>query len=161
MQNSWPHQENCALHYGNPRDAKFEQHNIVSVPIPWLMVTAWDGKPVKSISVNRRCAGSLARVLAVIWSAAGKSQDVINEWGLNLYGGGYVFRQMRNGRALSMHSYGCAVDFDPSRNQQGDDDPYLGDCPIVVAAFEAEGWTWGGRWKGAKCDWMHFQAAKV
>lgn len=159
--NNWPKQSECSTFYGDPRLSDFEGMHLVSVPVPWMMVTAWDGQRVRSIRVNRRCADSLSRVLATIWSAAGKSQDVINEWGLNLYGGGYVFRQMRNGRALSMHSYGCAVDFDPSRNQQGDDDPYLGDCPIVVAAFEAEGWTWGGRWKGAKCDGMHFQAAKV
>lgn len=159
MPNNWPHQSECSTFYGNPRDKNFEAHNIVSVPVPWLMVTAWDGQRVKSIRVNRRCADSLARIMAVIWSAAGKSQDVINGWGLNLYGGGYNFRTMRGGKSLSMHAYGCAVDFDPSRNQQGDDDPYLMDRPIVVAAFENEGWTWGGRWRNA--DGMHFQAAQV
>jgi hypothetical protein len=157
--NNWPNQPDCAAFYGDPRLSDFEGKHLVVMPVPWLMVTAWDGKPVKGIRVNRKCADSLARILAVIWSAAGKSQDIINEWGLNKYGGGYAFRQMRNGKSLSMHSYGCAVDFDPSFNAMGDPDPHLADCQIVIAAFEAEGWAWGGRWSNP--DGMHFQAARV
>jgi len=157
--NNWPHQENCALHYGNPRDAKFEQRNIVTVPFPWLAVTSWDGKRVKGARVHRDCANSLARIFAVIWSAAGNSQDVINEWGMNKFGGGYAFRQIRGGKSLSMHAYGCAVDFDPGRNPLGGQHPHFSECPIVLAAFDVEGWVWGGSWQ--RKDGMHWQAARV
>jgi hypothetical protein len=58
-----------------------------------------------------------------------------------------------------MHSYGAAVDFDPDRNGLGDPTPAMD--PRVVAAFKAEGWTWGGDWSPRNRDGMHFQAASV
>jgi len=159
--NTWPKQSECLSFYGNPRDPKFESHDLVSVPFPWLAVTSWSGERVKGALVHKKCAASLERIFALLWLAAKQSQDTINEWGLNKFGGGYVFRQMRGGKSLSMHSYGCAVDFDPARNAMGDDTPHLKDCPLVLAAFKAEGWTWGGNWKGRSVDAMHFQAATI
>jgi hypothetical protein len=75
---------------------------------------------------------------------------------------------------LSQHAWGLAVDVNPLQN------PYIGpdgsvrnryarpyvdrsqDLPgmihegdVVVCAFAAIGWSWGGRWSGAK-DTMHF-----
>jgi hypothetical protein len=76
---------------------------------------------------------------------------------MHLFGGAYNFRVMRGGSSLSMHAYGCAVDFDPARNGFGSRNPYLAKCPAVLEAFKREGWTWGGTWK--KPDGMHFQAA--
>lgn len=158
--NQWPKQSNCVEYYGNPRDAKFETEHLITVPFPWMAVLAWDTKQsVKGALVNKKCADSLARVFAVLWSAAGQSQDVINGWGLNKYGGGYNFRQMRGSSRLSMHAYGCAVDFDPARNGMGAKDPHFAHCPIVTAAFKSEGWVWGGDWKNP--DGMHWQAAIV
>jgi hypothetical protein len=157
--NKWPKQSAAEQFYGNPSAADFERRNIVNVSVPWMMVTAWDGKQVKNIRVHHKCAQSLGRILAVIWSIAGKSQDVINKWGLNKYGGGYAFRPMRGGRSLSMHAFGCAVDFDPERNPLGGQHPHFAECPIVLEAFATEGWTWGGSWQ--RRDGMHWQAARV
>lgn len=154
---TWPKQSECPTFYGNPRDKEFES-NLVAVPFPWMAVTAWDGKPVKGARVHRKCARSLERIFAILWSAAGQSQDTINEWGLNKFGGGYCFRQMRGSKRLSMHSYGCAVDFDPVRNAMGRKG-HLSECFIVLAAFKAEGWVCGTDWKHP--DPMHFQAARV
>ena len=159
MTPTWPKQSECPTYYGNPRDKNFERDNLVTVQFPWMTVTAWDGKRVKGAKVHHKCARSLERVFAIIWSAAGESQDTINEWGMNKYGGGYCFRQMRGSKSLSMHSYGCAVDFDPVRNAMGDNTPHFAECPIVLAAFKAEGWIWGGNWH--RKDGMHFQAARV
>lgn len=59
-------------------------------------------------------------------------------------------------KPLSLHSWGIAVDINPSRNAYG----RPGDLPLAfVEAFEARGWNWGGRWAAPHQDWMHFQAA--
>ncbi|WP_040097376.1 M15 family metallopeptidase [Aeromonas australiensis] len=162
---SWPHQSEVDTFYGNPRgrngeaSAKWESENIVRIKTPWKLVTAWDFAPVSSIRVHRRCSESLIAVFEQIWAAAGNDQLKINEWGMNLFAGGYNFRLMRGGTRLSMHSWGCAVDFDSSRNSFGDSTPNFQNIPAVLTAFESQGWTWGGKWK--KPDGMHWQAASV
>lgn len=78
---------------------------------------------------------------------------------MHLYGGGYNFRLMRRSTRLSLHSWGCAVDFDPARNGFGDTTPHFEHFPAVLNAFANQGWTWGGKW--SKPDGMHWQAADV
>ena len=64
-------------------------------------------------------------------------------------------------RNLSEHSYGAAIDFDPTRNAMGGRDnadsgpSLLRQHMDFVEVFEAAGWTWGGRWRMK--DDMHFQ----
>lgn len=162
---AWPKQSECNSFYGDPRGSngwpspKWEKENLMLVPAPWKLVTAWDGSPVRGIRCHIKCAESLERVLAEIWEAAGRRQDVIDLWGMNLFGGGYNFRVMRGGSALSMHSWGCAVDFDPARNVFGSKKINFVHCPAVLHAFAHEDWTWGGEWK--RPDGQHFQAARV
>jgi len=163
--NNWPHQSNVDSFYGDPRGAdgevnkKWESANIVRIAPPWQLVTAWDFKPVSAVRVHKKCSVSLAAVFDAIWAASGQSQDRINEWGMQLYAGGYIFRPMRTSTRLSMHSWGCAIDFDSSRNYQEDTTPNFANIPAVLDAFAAEGWTWGGRWR--KPDGMHWQAAAI
>ena len=154
----WPKQSECNSFYGDPLNPHFVD-NLVGVQFPWMCVTSWDGKPYRRVQVHKLCAESLQRVLMAIWDAAGHSQDKINEWGLNKCGGGYSFRKMRNGTSLSMHSYGCAIDFDPDRNGFGDPSPHFAQCPEVLKAFADEGWEWGGDWHTK--DGMHWQAARA
>lgn len=166
---NWPHQNSARDFYGaNMRvskgvagpDPKWERDNLVLVPIPWRAVASWDhGLKIKAIRVHKRVAESLTRVLDRIWNDFGQSQKAIEIAGMHLIGGGYVWRAMRGGSRLSMHSYGCAVDFDPDRNGLGDPTPSMD--ARVVAAFKAEGWTWGGDWSPRNRDGMHFQAASV
>lgn len=78
------------------------------------------------------------------------------------------------GSAFSQHAYGLAVDVNPLQNPYVAADgrvrnrfarPYVDrsqDLPgmihaddVVVRVFGAIGWSWGGRWSGAK-DHMHF-----
>lgn len=75
---------------------------------------------------------------------------------------------------VSQHAYGLAIDLNPVQNPYVTADgfvrnrmsrPYVDrskDLPgtihegdAVVRAFEAIGWSWGGRWSGDK-DYMHF-----
>ena len=161
----WPDQNDVDTFYGDPRakdggpSMLWVADNLVYVKAPWPLVTSWDGRPVRAIRIHRECAKSLEAVLDAVWTASGKDEKVIEEWGMHLYGGGYEFRPMKGGDRLSMHSWGCAVDFDPARNGLGDPTPRFAGCPDVLAAFAAERWVWGGEWK--KPDGMHWQAAIV
>ena len=161
----WPHESEVDAFYGDPRgkngesSGKWESENLVRLPAPWKLVTAWDFQPVKGIRIHRKCEGSLVVVLTRIWDAAGKKEAKIKEWGMHLYAGAYNFRLMRGGTKLSMHSWGCAVDFDSARNAFGDVTPNFATIPALLDAFASEGWTWGGKWK--KPDGMHWQAADV
>jgi len=80
---------------------------------------------------------------------------------LHIFSGSYVFRAIRGGTHLSMHAYGIAVDIAAGLNELGKPyDPARGLPQDFINAFEAEGWTWGGRWHG-RPDAMHYQAARV
>lgn len=61
--------------------------------------------------------------------------------------------------ALSLHSYGIAVDIDPKRNPRGQRPGSMDAHPAFVDAMERRGWYWAGRWKGASRDSMHFEAS--
>jgi hypothetical protein len=80
--------------------------------------------------------------------------------GVSNYSGTYANRTMRGSPQTSMHAYGCAIDFDAEHNARGTKGRFTPDS-IIVRTFEAQGWIWGGRWKCASCDPMHFQAARV
>jgi hypothetical protein len=164
--NNWPHQSDVDKFYGDPRgsdgevSSSWERENIVRVIPPWKLVTAWDFSPVtKGVRIHEKCADSLQRILADIWQKAEERQEKINEWGMNLYAGGYNFRTMRGSTRLSMHSWGCAVDFDSARNSFGDATPNFALIPAVTKSFADEAWIWGGKWH--KADGMHFQAAML
>jgi hypothetical protein len=154
--------------YGNPDtnsdgqpDKAWEAANLVRITPPYRMVLAWDPKRmVSTILVHRKCSDSLLRILTAIKAHYG-TQAAIDAARMHLFGGVYNFRLMRGGSSLSIHSWGAAIDLDPERNGLGVKyNPAKGMMPApVIAAFEAEGWTWGGRWK--RGDAMHFQAANV
>ena len=161
----WPHQSDVDAFYGNPRGKDGEESaawvdaNIVKLRAPWPLVTAWDFQPVRAIKVHSKCSASLNKVLKQIWDIANRDEAKIKEWGMHLYAGGFKFRLMHGGTKLSMHSWGCAVDFDSARNSFGDTTPNFATIPAVLDAFAAEGWTWGGKW--TKPDGMHWQAADL
>ena len=84
-------------------------------------------------------------------------------------------RRVTGGRSFSQHSYGTAIDINPRQNPYVDGAtvlprdarPWLRRSPVrrgmigprgpVVAAFDAIGWGWGGRWRTLK-DYQHFSA---
>lgn len=87
----------------------------------------------------------------------------------------FVCRAVRGGTRFSAHASGLAIDVNPFQNPYQRDDlvlpelasAYLDrtvvrpgmilDGDVVVQAFEAIGWTWGGRWDDP-VDTMHFSA---
>lgn len=161
----WPHQSEVDKFYGDPRGPDGEENsrwvkaNIVKLTPPWQLVTSWDHSPVSGVRIHKKCGDSLMRVFDKIWSAAAQDQRRINEWGMNLYAGAFNYRLMRGSTRLSMHSWGCAIDFDSARNSFGDTSPNFLHVPAVLDAFASEEWTWGGGW--SKPDGMHWQAADI
>ena len=169
---NWPTQRECDNFYGNPRgrnpsqpSATWESQNLTFITPPFKMY--YDGKLVTKIKVHKKCADAFSRVFNNLLVAANGSQTILDEWGVTKFGGSYNFRLMRNGTALSMHSYGCAIDLDPANNGLGDKTPRFANYPQVLKAFKDEGATWGGDWNGdgiqndTPADGMHWQFARV
>lgn len=161
----WPKQSECNEFYGNPHDgngrpsAQWEAENLVRIAPPFTMY--YNTKPIQRVTIHKKCAPSLQKILANLWEFAKHDQSVIDNSGVSIYGGCYNFRRMRSGFRLSMHAYACAIDLDPARNGWKDPTPRFLQFPWVVDAFEDEGWVWGGRWSEKSRDGMHFQAARV
>jgi hypothetical protein len=149
----FPTQAECRRFYGAPGT------NHMMLDLPYEMT--YDGKPVKRITINKKCADSAFRALTQIakeYNAADRKK-----LGLSIFAGCFNNRVMRGGTQLSMHAYACAIDFDPGRNQLkwGRDKARLAqpDCEAFWKAWEAEGWLSLGR--ARNFDWMHVQAARL
>lgn len=144
--------------YGDPRgphgvNERWYAANIIRVVPPWRMTYA--GKPVKSISFHKKAAPALEAALQAIWDECGRKQSVIDAHGLSEYGGTFNYRLIRGSSNLSNHAFGIAIDLAPSGNPLG---ATKGTMPMfAVKAFEDQGFTWGGRYRGRK-DLMHFDA---
>ena len=77
-------------------------------------------------------------------------------------GGTFVWREIAGTNRLSMHSFGIAIDLNPSLPYWRTE-PHPETMPArrkafppeILAAFEAEGFIWGGKW--AAFDLMHFE----
>jgi hypothetical protein len=72
---------------------------------------------------------------------------------LKTYDGCFNVRKKRGASTMSLHSWGLAIDFNAKTNAFGAK-PTM--PKIVVDAFKANGFDWGGDWLG-KPDGMHFQ----
>lgn len=169
MNNEWPFQDVNAMnaYYGDPdtnRDGHpnqiWEAENIMRVIPPYRMFLSWNpSQALKTISIHKKCAASLARILARI--AAEIPPDDIEKYHLNRFGGAYNFRLMRGLNALSIHSWGAAIDLAPELNPMGvgyGNKPNM--MPLsAVQIFKDEGWTWLGLCH--RPDAMHFQAANL
>lgn len=173
--NNWPTQAEVLSGrsvYGNPRSktdpskssAAWESANLVYIKPPFLMTYA--AQPLKrGFRMHKHCAPAMVRVMDKIWDASGRQQAVIKDWGFQFFAGAAFFKVMTgNSRLLSMHSFGCAGDWDPARNGWKDRTPNFGNIPEILNAFESEGAVWGGDWNGndssadeRSCDGMHWQ----
>lgn len=158
----WPLQSQCAKMFGNPSAPGWGAKNIVTIKPPFRMHMG--DIPIMSISVNKIAADSLSRVLKMYWLACGRDPARVAQDGGDVFSGAWVVRSMRGIKAVSMHSYGLAVDFNAPDNPLGKKPGaikggFTEESPLVKV-FESEGWVWGGRWTG-RPDPMHFQAARV
>lgn len=168
---NWPTQRGCDEFYGNPRGVggavvsqKWYAENIVFVKPLWKM--SMGEINITRIPFHKKAAPVLEAIFDEILQTRGLAE--IKTAGLDLFGGSFNYRPMRGGTALSMHAYGCAIDFDPARNGLGDKTPYLFKFPSIRAIFAKYGAVWGGDWNGngdtldeRRCDGMHFQFARL
>jgi len=71
--------------------------------------------------------------------------------------GSHAERNIAGTSTKSLHSYGLAIDIDPSKNPVTWNGQNITVLPPSVGALAAKyGLTWGGDWTGSKRDTMHF-----
>ncbi len=156
---NWPLQKDALAFYGNPRNPGWLHSHTVDVEVPWQMKA--ENIIVNHILINIKCADSLKRVLEYVWEESNKDQSKIEAQHFNLFSGSYNYRPMRGGSALSMHSYAAAIDWDDAENQQHSVHHLFNHNTLLIKAFLAEGWIWGGDWSVNSIDAMHVQAGRL
>jgi hypothetical protein len=88
---------------------------LVKIKLPYPMRIAWDlDSTVNTMMCHKLVADNFTAVFNELLSTYG--YDKIKELGIDLFGGCFNYRKMRGGTALSMHSWGIAIDLDPARN---------------------------------------------
>lgn len=133
---------------------------IVNLPISFKL--AWDTS--KNIT-SFRCHKKLQTPFKAIFDQAVRhyGETKFRELRLDLFGGCFNHRMMRNGTRLSTHSWGAAVDLDPERNQLrwGRDRASLAkpEYEAFWKIVEKQGAVSLGRQRNV--DWMHFQFSRL
>ena len=156
--NSWPVQRTQEFN----RFFGEKGENLELIDFPYEMKLAWDLRTrTRRTRCHKKVADSVQRILHKVKDIYG--EENISKLHLDHFGGCYNERAIRNGSAWSMHSWGIALDFDPSRNQLnwGRDRAYLAhpDYNEWWKCWEEEGWISLGRKRNF--DWMHIQAARL
>ena len=134
---------------------------LVSIKLPYPMRLAWDLKTkVTTMRCHKLVAENFTNVFNELLKVYGLAK--IQELGIDLFGGCFNFRAMRGGSDYSRHSWGIAIDLDPSRNQLHT--PYskaLFSKPQYAELhriFEKHGFVNLGKVKGY--DAMHWEISK-
>ena len=162
MDNPWPLEADADAFYGNPRGANgsyspaWAADNLTHVACPWQL--HMDAIPIPRITIHKKLAESLTRVLGNTWDKMGKSQDAINKAGFSVFSGSFNFRCIRGSSMISMHSYGGAIDWDAPENPMGFGalKHLFTDATPLIAEFKAEFWRWGGDYSH-RVDYMHVE----
>jgi LysM repeat protein len=129
-------------------DPRWEADQLARAELPFPIMLSWDTtKQVRSLYCHKFLTRAFQEVFAEIDRRRLRGK-------VRSFGGCFNFRAKRSGSKLSTHAWGVAIDLNPETNAMGRE----GDmAPGIVAAFEAAGFTWGGRWSGPRKDPMHFQ----
>lgn len=121
--------------WGDPKSKGWYQKNITTITT----------KSGKSAKVHKDAAPYFTGFLNELEDSGYKINDL----------GGYNLRYKRNGRSLSEHAFGNAIDINPLKNPMGSS--LRTDMPPNISDLAAKyGLSWGGDWKSAK-DAMHFE----
>ena len=140
--------------------AAWESANLVRFTPAYPLTLSFPPKTqVTKVRCHKKVADSLKRIFEQILQHYGSVAEV-KRARMHLYAGCYEFRKIGGANRLSTHAWGVSVDIDSENNPQGKaHDESKGMMPMaVVKIFEAEGWKWGGRFKGERVDCMHFEA---
>ena len=158
----FPLQRDCKAFYGAPGKGNSEvARQLISVPTYDMRIDWALQKHTRSIQLHRKCADSAEQAFRDIAEAYGPER--LRELGLDRFAGSYNPRQMRGGKAWSMHAYGCAIDFYAQPNgltMRCPDALFCGEEYVTFFdIWESHGWISLGREIGR--DWMHVQAARL
>lgn len=154
----WPKQTEAEMNrFFGPKGT-----NQITLQMPFPLRIAWEPeKQVNSFSCNQRIYAPMLRIWQRTKEHYGYEQ--IRKLRLDMYGGCLNVRKMRGGSAWSIHSWGCAYDVDPARNQ----------LKFTRASASLDNPEYKKFWEfvydeGAislgierNYDWMHFQFARL
>lgn len=133
-----------ALALFGPPDVKFERKHMILWDVPADINAAIPALPNK-IYCNKRMVLPLENAFRNLM-IRGVAKEV------KTWDGCFNVRKSRGLSAMSLHSWGIAVDLNAAWNQ-------LGKKPVLsakfVQCFKDAGFDWGGTWK--RPDGMHFQ----
>jgi len=154
--NDWPTESNAEEFYGTVGE------NQTRIQLPYPHRLSWDlRKTVNSFYCHEKVHDSLHRVLSNVVDHYG--MDGIKRLRLDQWGGCLNVRKKRGGSTYSMHSWGIALDYDPTHNKLkwGRERAFFAQPEYDKwwELWESEGWVSLGRTKNY--DWMHIQAVKV
>ncbi|GAB4324796.1 MAG: hypothetical protein Kow00127_17480 [Bacteroidales bacterium] len=135
---------------------------LVRLTLPYTLQLSWEPyQKIKTILCHSKVRDSLGEVLEEVLKHYGGEE--IKRLRLNRFGGCFNKRKIRGGQRWSMHSWGIALDFDPSRNKLrwGRDKASLAkpEYDEWWKIWEEHGWVSLGRERNF--DWMHVQAARL
>jgi hypothetical protein len=113
------------------------------VSLPGTLKLSWEDKRVSVVQCHKLVEDVFASVFNQLHAS--------NLWGLiEDYGGIYNHRPVKGSTKLSTHSWGIAVDLNPTSNRVD---------PKLVQVFVDHGFVWGGNFT-QRPDPMHFQRAR-
>ena len=141
--------------YGKPNE---EGSYLVSIDLPYPMRLAWDlNTTVNKIRCHKLVADNFKKVFSELKSVYG--YEKLKELGIDLFGGCFNFRAMRGGSDYSRHSWGIAIDLDPTRNLLKETSKTARfarpEYKNMIDIFYKHGFVSLGREKNY--DWMHFE----
>lgn len=156
--NNWPLQSEKELNKFYGEIGK----NQTFIQLPYKQKLSWNNRQtISRFSCHEKVHDSLVRIFDRVLSHYGEEE--IEVLRLDQFGGCLNVRKMRGGSAWSTHSWGIAVDYDPTHNKLrwGRDRASFAKPAYDEwwKIWEDEGWVGLGREKNY--DWMHIQAAKV
>ena len=142
--------------YGIPNETG--RGYLVKIDLPYPMRIAWDkDTTVTTMMCHKLVADKLKAIFVDILAEYGYKR--IKELGIDLFGGCFNYRKMRNGSSWSLHSWGIAVDLDPARNTLKETSKTARfarpEYKPMIDIFYKHGFESLGREKNY--DWMHFQ----
>lgn len=140
----------CLLKYGHPETEK----SMVLWDVPKELEI---GVIPKKIYCNKDMVEPLTKAFKKLIETGHVKE--LTDWA-----GCFNIRKKRGASSASLHSWGVAIDLNPSHNQMGFSRESLikmGRKPFTdsfVKCFTDAGFDWGGHWKTPDC--MHFQLKK-
>jgi hypothetical protein len=131
---------------------------LVTINLPYPMRLAWDlDTQVYKMRCHKLVADKFLAVFNELMRVYGYKKIV--ELGIDIFGGCFNFRKMRGGSEWSTHSWGIAIDLDPSRNLLKETSKTARfarpEYKPMIDIFYKHGFQSLGVEKNY--DWMHFQ----